>query len=442
VLVRVRESVAAAGRWLWARKLIAAAVLVVVAGVAAGVVLLTGDEDQEPSPAPAPDIVVGQVSEGEAGNETELETEDLGFPAFATKNTTRVAGPDPTANAAGVALAVHPSIGGVPGPEAVSLVDAPQWHAGIAAASLVADPIGAPILITADGEIPSLTANALRALDPPGSPTTDGKQVFLIGAAAKPDGYSTLSVEGESAAELAAAVDEVRQRLAGDPDHVVITAADAPAEAMPAAAWAARSGDPVLFARRESLPGPTRKALEEHDQTPVYVLGSKRAISDRVLNEIREVAPAAERIADDDPTESSIAFARFVDGSFGWNINDPGHGFVIASARQPLDAVAAAPLSASGTWGPLLVTTDGMAIPASLRGYLLDLKPGYEADPTRAVYNHVWLIGDTSVLSVAFQAQADELAEVAPVTPGSGATALAPLPDRDAGGADRGGSPP
>ena len=82
--------------------------------------------------APAPEVVVREVPA------PEQQPEDLGFPAFATKNTTRVAGADPAADAAAVALAVHPSAGGVPGPDAVSLVDADEWPAGIAAASLVA----------------------------------------------------------------------------------------------------------------------------------------------------------------------------------------------------------------------------------------------------------------------------------------------------------------
>ena len=65
-------------------------------------------------------------------------------------------------------------------------------------------------------------------------------------------------------------------------------------------------------------------------------------------------------------------------------------------------------------------------MPGALRSYLLDLKPGYVSDPTRAVYNHVWLIGDQDAISVGFQAQVDELAEVAPVTSGSGPTPSAP----------------
>jgi hypothetical protein len=141
------------------------------------------------------------------------------------------------------------------------------------------------------------------------------------------------------------------------------------------------------------------------------------------MKDIEHVAPSAQRVGAEGPAENAIAFARYADGSFGWNINDPGHGFVIANADRPLDAGVAAPLSASGTWGPLLVAADGAALPDALRTYLLDLKPGYEDDPTRAVYNHIWLIGDTSALSVDLQAQVDELAEVAPVTSGSGASA-------------------
>ena len=69
-------------------------------------------------------------------------------------------------------------------------------------------------------------------------------------------------------------------------------------------------------------------------------------------------------------------------------------------------------------------------MPAALRGYLLDVKPGYVNDPTRAVYNHVWLIGDQDAISVGFQAQVDDLAEVVQVRSGSGGAARARRPGR------------
>jgi len=190
---------------------------------------------------------------------------------------------------------------------------------------------------------------------------------------------------------------------------------------MPAASWAARSGDPVLFVNKDSVPKPTIEALKRDKGANVYALGPPSAISDKALTNAGSATSNVVRIGDTDPVANAIAFARYSNGSFGWNITDPGHGLVIASDKDPMDAAAAAPLSASGTWGPLLITDDAAQVPESLRGFLLDIKPGYVDDPTRAVYNHVWIIGDQATISVAFQAQVDDLAEVAPVRSGTGA---------------------
>ena len=100
---------------------------------------------------------------------------------------------------------------------------------------------------------------------------------------------------------------------------------------MPAAAWAARSGDPILFAARDARPDATLEALERHEEVPVYVLGPKAAISQGARGDSRRRRRRSRRMGGEDPVESAIEFARFVDGAFGWNINDPGHGFVIAN---------------------------------------------------------------------------------------------------------------
>ena len=421
----MRRRLSALPRQLAARLPLLGALLLAAALGAGGAYLIARDDDDGEQPAiaaPAP-RVIAQVSVPE-------QPSDLGFPAFATKNTTRVSGADPATDAAGVALAVYPSTGGVSGPAAVTLVDASDWHSGIAASSLVADPVGAPILVTGSGSIPELTASALRSLDPRGTAATAGRQVIAIGQAARPEGFEVLEVEGSEPAALAAEIDQLRERLAGKPDHLLLVSADEPALAMPAAGWAARSGDPVLFVERDSVPEPTREALRHHEGTPTYVLAPESVVSEKAMKEIEKLAPTAQRLGAEDPVANAIEFARFASGSFGWNINDPGHGLVIASSRRPLDAAAAAPLSASGAWGPLLVTDDGSSVPEALSGYLLDLKPGYAGDPTRAVYNHVWLMGDEEALSVDFQARVDELVELAPVTSGTGRTSLGPPPGR------------
>src|SRR5262249_62436671 len=112
------------------------------------------------------------------------------------------------------------------------------------------------------------------------------------------------------------------------------------------------------------------------------------------------------------------------DGSFGWNINDPGHGMELANSDRPLDAAAASSLASSGKWGPLLVTDTADSLPPALRSFLLDIKPGYETDPTRAVYNHIWLMGDASAIGAEVQAEGDQLAELASI--GGGGSGSAP----------------
>ena len=392
--------------------------MLAVAAVAAGGYFagkaLFGTGGEAAAPAPAPTVVV-RKSQPQAA-------QDIGFPEFATKNTTRVSGADPVADAAGVALAVYPSAGGSPRPSAVTLVPDDDWQAGVAAASLVAEPVGSPILVSTADAVPALTADALAALAPTGSAATDHKQLFVIGGASAPSGATAASVDAADPAKLAVGIAALRQKLAnGPPAHLLLVGSQAPAYAMPAAAWAARSGDPVLFTDRDSVPPATIAAVKRYPGVPVYVLGPPSVVSAKAMAEVGKVAAQVRRISGPDPVSSAVAFARYSDGGFGWDVNDPGHGFVIAAASRPLDAAAAAALSASGTWGPLLVTDSAAAPPAALHNYLLDLKPGYAGDPTRAVYNHIWLIGDQSTISVPFQGEVDDLAEVTKIRSGSGA---------------------
>src|SRR5439155_22003777 len=135
--------------------------LVVAGGIGAGLYFGLSSGGGEAVQAPAPQIVI-QRKQPEAA-------QDLGFPAFATKDTTRIAGPDSTADAAGVALAVFPSVGGVEGPVAVSMIDADDWAGGVAASVLAGPPVRAPILFSGRDSVPTLTADALRALAPQGS---------------------------------------------------------------------------------------------------------------------------------------------------------------------------------------------------------------------------------------------------------------------------------
>jgi hypothetical protein len=382
------------------------------------------DAAPEATPSGAEERIpaLGSSGDDEPEAEPQAEAEDtpvLGFPVFATKNTTRVAGADPVADAAGVARAVYPARTDESSPRAVVVVDQRDWRAAISAAQLMARPLAAPILFSNDRELPAASAEALEELAPSGAEEAGGAQVIRIGtAAAEPENREVTTVQGRSSASLAAAVDRLQAAAAGGPsDAVVVAPADAPEFAMPAAGWAAKSGHPVLWSTRDDLPDETRAAIERHERPRIYVLGPEQAISDAVLEELDELGPAT-RISGPDPVTNAIEFARFGDGRFGWNVVDPGHGLVFANAARTLDAAAAAPLSATGTYGPLLLLTDAAALPEAVQEYLLDIQPGYDEDPVRGVYNHGWLIGDERAVSADVQSRIDALLEIQPVDTG------------------------
>src|SRR3954464_12554110 len=77
---------------------------------------------------------------GVKGSERQA-AQGLGFPAFATKNTTRVGGGDAIADAAAVARAVYPAVTGGTRPDAVTLVDQRDWRSAVAASVLMSRPV-------------------------------------------------------------------------------------------------------------------------------------------------------------------------------------------------------------------------------------------------------------------------------------------------------------
>jgi ell wall binding domain 2 (CWB2) len=397
-----------------ALKAIAGLVLVAVVFLVAAI-LGGGRSEQGPS-TPAPTQAPADSESRDEATPTSKVAEELGYPSFATNNTVRIGGSDPAAIAAAVSLAVFPSATPVQRPAAVTLVDEGEWQGAVAAAVLMAEPLRAPLLVASGGELPEATAKALEALAPAGNADSGGAQAFAVGAAEAPDDLTATRLPGSDPAGIAATVAAKRDELFGKPPaHVVIASETQPEFAIPAAAWAARSSDPVLFTAAQKLPAPTAKALRRHPKVPVYVLGPSSAISSQVVREIAKIGPRVRRVAGEDPVANAIALARYASGDFGWNVNDPGHGFVLSRSDAALEAAVAAPLSASGTWGPLLLSDDADTLPSALREYMLDVKPGYTTDPTRAFYNHVWVIGDQEAIDVNQQAEIDQLAELAKI---------------------------
>jgi hypothetical protein len=392
---------------LGVRRVCVAILALAIAGCGGG----GGGDDATPPQSPP-------VS-GQTGDEVPTGGPPLGFPVFATKNTTRVAGGDAVADAAAVALATYPARTPETRPAAVVLAEVRDWHTGLAASVLAGRPIRAPILFADRDTLPDATKAALDALQPTGSKDAGGAQVIRVGTNAPVEGYKTTDVTAANPAALAAAVDRLQTAAAEKPaGAIVVASADHPEYAMPAAGWAAKSGDPLLWVGASGVPAETEAAIKTHKQAKIYVLGPASAVPDSVLDALGKLGDV-KRVSGEDPVANAIAFARFRDGNFGWYVVDPGHGLVFANSRRPQDAAAAAPLSASGTYGPLLLVTDAGVLPQPLQDYLLDIQPGYDTDPVRGVYNHGWIIGDESALAAAVQARIDTLLEIQPVDTGA-----------------------
>jgi hypothetical protein len=360
---------------------------------------------------------------------TPQAAQKLGFPSVATKNTTRVGGGDPIVDAAAVALAVYPSAQTGTHPPAVAVAPAGDWQAALATASLMAPPFRVPLVLSNPGSVPSATFDALGVLAPPGSRRLHGTQLIKIGSVDVPGGYKTATIPGADGIALAAAIDAFETSARGDASRtVVIASADEPAYAMPAAAWAAESGEPILYVTSSGVPEATRKALMTHQTPRMYLLGPPSVIPNSVAHTLASFG-SVKRVGAEGAAANSVAFTVYRDPacavnqpcahvphSFGWAMRSPGHGYVLANSHRPLDAAAAAALSSSGSYGPLLLVDDPSTLPKPVLDYFLNYAtPGSGIDgPTAAVYNHGWIIGDTGAVSLGVQGQLDSLLEVVP----------------------------
>jgi hypothetical protein len=354
-----------------------------------------------------------QVSVPSGGQST---TEQPSFPLTATKNTTRVPGADPVADVAGVVSAAFPATSQDNRPHAVAIVDKADWQDAITASVLMAKPLGIPILLSAGGKLSTLSSDVLARLKPVGSALARNAQVIRIGdGAALPKGYRAAIIPGTDVYAVAAGIDRFFSVASSKPSpDVVVTSGEQAGFAMPAAAWAARSGDSVLLVKRDSVPAFTRSALERHSHPNIYVLGPSKAIGSGVIKVLSTLG-SVHRIEGITPVQNAIAFARFRSRGFGWGITIPGQNFTLASIRRPADAAGAAVLATAGIFAPLLLTDRSDSLPSPLEGYFLDVQPGYQSNPNAGVFNHVWILGDDSMLSVSAQGRLDTITELVPV---------------------------
>lgn len=357
---------------------------------------------------------------------------DAGTAATATRNTTRLGGADPIADAAAIARTAYPGLTAATRPQAVVLLDAHDWPAALAAAALASSPLGAPLLYSEGAQLPAASVRALTAMRPTGAGSLGGTQLLLLDPGiAAPAGYRTREATASSPAALAASLARLLAIARGQTPRqvIVVNPSGPPALAMPAAGLAAQSGAPILFASPAGVPAATAAELRSLGRPAIYTVGST-AIGTPTLSALARYGPVTRVEAtpgeDATPAGNAVAVSRFSSGSFGWGIREAGHGLVFANAARPLDAPAAAILSATGDYAPLLLLEGPNRLPPALASYLSDIQPAApRSQPVRGVYNHGWIIGDTQAISALVQAELDALLQIVPTsTPSSESSSL------------------
>ena len=243
--------------------------------------------------------------------------------------------------------------------------------------------------------------------------------MIRIGNTAKPEGLRSSDVEGADPAALAQAIDRLHTAATGTPTRAVVVApSGAPEFAMPAAAWAAKAGDPVLWADRDSLPAATKAAIAAHRRPRIYVLGPPSVISDKVLEQLGGLG-TARRISAPEPSPTRSRSRASPTGASAGTRSTPA----TASCSRPRSAPATPPRRLPSRAPAPTARCCSSPTPtrsrAAVQDYLLDIQPGYDKDPVRGVYNHGWVVGDESAISVDVQSRIDALLEIQPVEPGA-----------------------
>lgn len=347
-----------------------------------------------------------------------------GSPALATKNTIRIPGADPVGSAAGAALTVYPSNNATTRPRAVAVVGKNDWQGAVAMSVLAARPLGAPLLLSEQDDVPDITGSAFKALAPLGTSVPGlllKPRAIVAGTVDVPKKTPRVNLVNTTYEKLSLSIDALWTKINGGKpsSEVIVTTADSAFSrfALPAGPLAAKTGSPVFFVGRDTVPLATLRAIQAHRKPRIYVIGPPHVVSDALLKRLKRYGRVT-RVGGATPTENAVQTAAFADAdsAWGWGIVNPGHGLVIMNSHREMDVAAATTLSAGAAFGPLLMNSGPEVLDKPLQNYLLDIQPGYIDDPSNGVYNRAWLLGDETVLSPALQASIDKLCQIVQIT--------------------------
>jgi hypothetical protein len=313
------------------------------------------------------------------------------------KNAVRVGGAQDAETYSSVLQIAFPATRAENSPKTVIAVP-DDWRVALAYAPLIARPNNAALIVSNEASAPN-----------------ENQRFNAAGSVANE------SANGNDAAQIAATVDERLAQGSGNLSaNVIVVSSDSAFQfAMPAAAYAARTGTPILFVGKDNVPPATIAALQKrNNQARIFVLGSSEIVSSNIFDQLKQFG-AANRIEGGDFYTLAVRFAEFRDNNadFGWGRTgrnsrrfSPTNTILVNPARWQ-DAIAAAHLAARGKTGALLFT-DKDNLPAVVDNYLWRQRPYFSNTPAEGPFNHVWVVGSFDKISYGTQAWADYSQEI------------------------------
>ena len=332
-------------------------------------------------------------------------------------DTTRIPYDNAAEMAVEVTRMVWPAAPPTLGPRVIILVPDRVFQYGFMASSLIHDPINGMLLMTSPDELCSVTREEIVRINPQG--TEEIPPIITVGPF-RPKvvrdiekmGYAVLQVRGKNVFETASNVARLRAQCPPEspdgPNSLFIISDEQPYEGMPVPYYSARSGVPILLVQPKRLPPSTARILRDMSDKNVYVVGGRRAVSDKVLNEIAAIVrPPVRRIAGSDPFATAVEFAQYRDPvtRLGWNRAKKGRGdaFTFCNVESWELAIAATALAHQGKHTPLLAV-GCEEVPSVVLNYLEFLKPQLKI-PVRPPFMHGFVLGSYEVISREAQVQ-------------------------------------
>lgn len=161
-------------------------------------------------------------------------------------------------------------------------------------------------------------------------------------------------------------------------------------DAVAGGALAVAEEGPVLLTRADSLPGPTRMALQDLAPDRIVVLGGESVVSPGVMDALGDYADDVERVAGTDRYRTAAVIAQ------EWDSSDI---VLLASGRDYPDALSAA--AAAGVEGAPVLLTRPHGLPGATQAELERLNP-----------STIFVIGGTSAISDDAANEASDYADV------------------------------